>query len=97
MQLNITGHHVDITDALHSYISEKFAKLKRHFDHMTNVHVVLEVDKLNQKAEAVLHMSGAEIFADCSKDDMYAAIDGLTDKLDRQILKHKEKISSHRK
>jgi len=97
MQLNITGHHVDVSDALRAYVTEKFDKLKRHFDHMTNVHVVLEVEKLNQKAEAVLHMSGAEIFANCTKDDMYAAIDGLTDKLDRQILKHKEKISRHRK
>ncbi len=96
MQLNITGHHVDVTDALRTYIDEKFVKLKRHFDHMTNVHVVLEVDKLDKKAEAVLHMSGTEIFANCTKNDMYAAIDGLSDKLDRQILKYKEKISRHR-
>jgi len=96
MQLNITGHHVDITEPLHQYVTDKFEKLKRHFDHMTNVHVVLTVDKLQQKAEGILHVSGSEIFANCTEDDMYAAIDGLTDKLDRQVIKYKEKISSHR-
>jgi putative sigma-54 modulation protein len=97
MQVNLTGHHIDLTPSLRDYVDEKLQRLKRHFDHMTNVHVVLTVEKLNQKAEAVLHVGGAEIFADCTKDDMYAAIDGMTDKLDRQILKHKEKLSSHRK
>lgn len=96
MQLNITGRHVDITEPLHNYVTEKVKKLKRHFDHMTIVHVVLTVNKLQQKAEGILHVSGTEIFADCTDGDMYAAIDGLTDKLDRQVIKHKEKISSHR-
>ncbi len=97
MQLNITGHHMDITEALHDYVTEKMKKLERHFDHVTNVHVVLSVEKLQQKAEATFHISGAEIFAESTEEDMYAAIDGLTHKLDRQIIKHKEKISSHRK
>lgn len=96
MQLNITGHHVDVSESLHKYVTEKISKLKRHFDHMTNVHVVLTVDKLEQKAEGILHVSGSEIFADCSSNDMYNAIDGLTNKLDRQIIKHKEKMKSHR-
>jgi putative sigma-54 modulation protein len=91
MQLNISGHHVDVTDALKSYTEEKLAKLERHYDQITNVHVVLSVEKLKQKAEATMHVSGAELFADADCDDMYAAIDMLTDKLDRQLIKHKEK------
>ena len=64
MQLNITGHHIDITDALRDYVTTKFDKLQRHFDHVTNVHVILSVEKLIQKAEAKLHISGADVFAD---------------------------------
>ena len=92
MQLNISGHHVDVTDALKSYVEEKLQKLERHYDHITNTHVILTVEKLQQRAEATVHISGAEVFADANCDDMYAAIDKLTDKLDRQILKHKEKL-----
>jgi putative sigma-54 modulation protein len=92
MQLNISGHHVDVTDALKSYTSEKLSKLERHFDHITNVHVVLSVEKSRQRAEATIHASGAELFAEADSEDMYAAIDLLTDKLDRQVLKHKEKL-----
>ena len=91
MQLSISGHHIDVTDALKEYVTEKLTKLERHYDHITNVHVVLSVDKLVQKAEATLHISGAELFADANSQDLYAAIDALTDKLDRQVLKHKEK------
>ncbi|MAT83953.1 MAG: ribosomal subunit interface protein [Gammaproteobacteria bacterium] len=92
MQLSISGHHVDVTDALKSYVEDKLSKLERHFDQITNVHVVLSVEKVKQRAEATIHVSGAELFADADSDDMYAAIDALTDKLDRQILKHKEKL-----
>lgn len=95
MQLSISGHHVDVTDALKSYVEEKLQKLERHYDHITNTHVVLTVEKLQQRAEATVHISGAEVFADANCDDMYAAIDKLTDKLDRQILKHKEKLKNH--
>lgn len=91
MQLNISGHHVDVTDALKTYVEEKLQKLERHYDHITNAHVILTVEKLRQRAEATVHISGAEVFADADCDDMYTAIDKLTDKLDRQILKHKEK------
>ena len=94
MQLNISGHHVDVTDALKSYVEDKLQKLERHYDHITNAHVVLTIEKLQQKAEATIHISGAELFADANCDDMYAAIDKLTDKLDRQILKHKEKLQN---
>ena len=93
MQLSITGHHVEVTDAMKNYVTEKISRLEKHFDHVTNVHVILSVEKLQQKAEATMHVSGGgEIFADSVHEDMYAATDGLVAKLDRQILKHKEKL-----
>ena len=76
MQLNLTGHHVDISDALRSYVESKLERLERHFDHVTNVHVILSVEKLRQKAEATLHLNGTDVFAECVEEDMYAAIDG---------------------
>ncbi|VAW96889.1 Ribosome hibernation promoting factor Hpf [hydrothermal vent metagenome] len=97
MQLNVSGHHVDVTDSLHQYVSSKFDRLERHFDHMSNVNVILTVEKLRQKAEATLHLSGTSVHAESEDTDMYAAIDSLTDKLDRQIKKHKEKITNHHK
>lgn len=95
MQLNLSGHHVDVTPALRTYVNEKIERLERHFDNMTNIHVVLSVEKTRQKAEATLHVSGGNLFANAEHDDMYAAIDALTDKLDRQVKKHKEKTQSH--
>ena len=95
MQLNLTGHHVEITPALRDYVSSKVERLERHFDNVTNIHVVLSVEKVRHKAEATLHLAGADLFADAESDDMYAAIDALADKLDRQIRKHKEKITDH--
>lgn len=97
MQLNVTGHHVEITSALRSYVSSKMERLERHFDHVSNLHVVLSVEKLRQKAEATVHVSGNNLFADAEDADMYAAIDALVDKLDRQIKKHKEKLKDHHK
>ena len=96
MQISVTGHHVDVTQPLKSYVDSKFERLERHFDNVTNVHVILSVEKLRQKAEATLHINGASVFADSVHEDMYAAIDGLIDKLDRQVLKHKEKKTSRR-
>jgi putative sigma-54 modulation protein len=96
MQINITGHHLELTDALTEYVHTKFEKLERHFDNITNVQVTLSVEKQRQKAEADMHISGGEVFATSEHEDMYAAIDGLTDKLDRQIIKHKEKMKSHK-
>lgn len=96
MQVNLTGHHVDITDPLRAYVDEKIARLERHFEHVTNVHVILSVEKLAQKAEATVHVAGADVFADAVHEDMYAAIDALVDKLDRQVIRHKEKLKSHR-
>ncbi len=91
MQLSISGHHIDVTEPLKSYVTEKLDKLDRHSDQITNVHVVLSVDKLEQKAEATVHVSGGELFADATTEDLYSAIDLLSDRLDRQLIKHKEK------
>jgi len=96
MQINISGHHVEVTPAIRDYCLNKLDKLSRHHDLITNTQVILSVDKLIQKAEARVHVNGKDVFADSESEDMYAAIDGLTDKLDRQLLKHKEKLRSHR-
>ena len=95
MQINLTGHHIEITDSLRNYVDTKFSKLERHFDHISNVHVILNVEKLAQKAEATMHLSGAEVSASSENQDMYAAIDSMVDKLDRQVIKHKEKLKKH--
>lgn len=96
MQVNLSGHHVEITESMRGYVQEKLARLTRHFDHVTNVQCILSVEKLEQKAEATLHLSGNDIFAEAVDEDMYAAIDALADKLDRQVIKHKEKLKNHR-
>ena len=95
MQINISGHHVEVTPALRDYVMTKFDRLQRHFDQITNTEVTLIVEKLVQKAEATIHVSGADIFATADSEDMYAAIDLLADKLDRQLIKHKEKSRHH--
>jgi len=95
MQINLTGHHVELTPPLHDYVNSKMERLERHFDHVTDIHVILSVEKLRHKAEATLHVSGGTLFADAVQEDMYAAIDSLTDKLDRQVKKHKEKLTDH--
>jgi len=96
MQVSVTGRHVEVTEAMKQHVEDKISKLKRHFDHVTDIHVILTVEKLEQKAEATVQISGAKLFADDVKEDMYAAIDNMVDKLDRQIIKHKEKVQSHR-
>ena len=95
MQVIISGHHLEITDALKAHTEDKFSKLSRHFDKVTDVHVILSVEKLVQKAEATLHFAGTKFFAEDHQEDMYVAIDELVTKLDRQILKHKEKHANH--
>ncbi len=91
MQLNISGHHLEITDAIRDYVVNKVSKLERHNDKITSINVILSVDKLIQKAEATVHVSGGEFFANTEQEDLYAAIDLMIDKLDRQLIKHKEK------
>lgn len=91
--IQITGRHVEVTPAIQDYVQKKFERIERHFDHITNIHVILEVEKKDQLAEATIHASGhADLFAQAKEKNMYAAIDLLVDKLDRQIVKHKEKI-----
>ena len=95
MQVNLTGHHVDLTSSMRDYVNSKIERLERHFDIVQDIHVVLSVEKLRHKAEATLHINGGNVFADAVEGDMYAAIDALTDKLDRQVKKHKEKMTDH--
>jgi len=95
MQINLSGHHVEVTSSLREYVDTKFTKLERHFDHINNVQVILTVEKLDQKAEASVHINGGEVFASAVNTDMYASIDTLVDKLDRQILKYKGKVAQH--
>lgn len=97
MQLNISGHHLDITPAIRQHSIEKLSKIKHHFDHVININMILEVEKDTKIAEATLHVSGADLFAKAQGDDMYVVIDQMVNKLDSQIRKHKEKLVDHRK
>ncbi len=95
MQINISGHHVELTPAIKNYVTSKLDRLERHHDRITSTNVILSVDKLRQKAEAQVHVSGKDFFADSESEDMYTSIDLLADKLDRQLIKHKEKTRNH--
>lgn len=95
MQINITGHQLDITDALRNYVDEKFIRLERHFGKITSAQVIMSVEKLNQKIDATLRLAGGDVAASAENLDMYAAIDALVDKLDRQLIKFKEKRQKH--
>ena len=96
MNLNLSGHHLEITPAIREHVLSKLSKIKRHFDNVIDVNVILSVDKLKQKAEANVHLSGKTIFAECDDTNLYVAIDNLVEKLDRQIIRHKEKNFAHR-
>ncbi|KEY59939.1 ribosome hibernation promoting factor [Serratia sp. DD3] len=95
MQLNITGHHIEITEPMREFVNNKFAKLEQYFDHINQVYVVLSVEKVQQIAEATVHVNGGELHASSEKEDMYAAIDCLIDKLARQLNKHKDKLKQY--
>jgi putative sigma-54 modulation protein len=95
MDIKVAGHHVDVTPALREYVESKLIRLERHFDHLTDVHCILSIEKLEHKAEAIIHLSGTIIHADSKEADMYAAVDALIDKLDRQVRKYKEKLTDH--
>jgi putative sigma-54 modulation protein len=97
MQLTVTGQQLEITDPLRDYVSEKIGRIQKHFDHVTTTNVVLHYEKRKNRhlVEATIHAKGAELHANSEDTDMYAAIDGLADKLDRQVLKHKEKLRDH--
>jgi len=96
MNLNLSGRHLDITPAIRSYVLEKLGRVTRHFDHVIDLTVILSVDKLQQKVEASAHLAGRDVHCEAIDADMYAAIDALADKLDRQIVKHKEKLTVRR-
>ena len=95
MNLNITGHHVEVTPAIRDYVNTKLDRVIRHFDNVTSVSVILSVEKLRQRAEVTLHVRGKDIHVESEDGDMYAAIDSMTDKLDRQVLKYKQKTYDH--
>lgn len=96
MNLNVTGHHLEITQPIREYLASKLERLTRHFDHVIDVSVILSVERLQRKVEATVHVRGRDLFAVSQDEDMYAAIDSLIDKLDRQVVKHKEKLKSGR-
>jgi len=95
MNLKITGHHLEVTDSIREYVTSKLDKVVRHFEHVTATHVILSVAKLRQKAEVTIHVRGKDIFVECEEEDLYAAIDSMVDKLNRQVVKHKEKSADH--
>ena len=95
MQIDITGHHVEVTPALRAYVTEKMQKLTRHFDQVNSIKVILNVEKLQHQAEATVQAAGRTIFAADTAQDMYASIDGLIDKLDRQVRRYKDRITQH--
>jgi putative sigma-54 modulation protein len=95
MQLNVTGHHVDVTTSMKGYVEKKLDRIVRHSDHIIDVHCILTVEKLRHKAEAKVLLNGTVVYADAVDMDMYAAIDALADKLDRRVKKHKEKLADH--
>ncbi|OIR02509.1 ribosome hibernation promoting factor [mine drainage metagenome] len=97
MNLQLTGHHLEVTPALRDYVTSKLTRIRNHFDHVIDIKVTLSVEKLAQKVEATLHVPGNDLHAECENDNMYSAIDMLTDKLDRQVVKHKEKHADHHK
>ena len=96
MQLNVSGHHVEVTESLRGYVASKIEKIERHFDLVSDVSCILTVEKLRHKAEATIKVNGGTIYADNTEEDMYAAIYGLVDKLDRRVRKYKEKLVDHR-
>ncbi len=95
MQLNITGHHLELSPALNDYVKSKLNRIQRHFDNVVDAHFVLGVEKQLHRAEATIHVAGNTIHAASEHSDMYAAIDSTIDKLDRQVKRHKEKITEH--
>jgi putative sigma-54 modulation protein len=96
MNLNISGHHLQVTPALRSYVHSKLGRITRHFDHVIDAHVILTANKVKQKAEVTLHVRGKDLHCECEEVDLYAAIDLLADKLDRQVLKYKDKLYAKR-
>jgi putative sigma-54 modulation protein len=97
MNLNVSGHHVEVTPSLRNYVASKLERVTRHFDHVIDAHVILTVEKLKQKAEVTLHVRGKDLHCESEQEDLYAAIDLLADKLDRQVLRYKDKMSTEKR
>ena len=100
MNLTISGHHLEITPSMREYVLTKLDRVTRHFDQVVDINVLLSFEKLKekerrQKAEVTLHVKGKDIFVETNHEDMYAAIDQLMDKLDRQVCRHKDKLQNH--
>ena len=100
MNLTISGHHLDVTPAIREYVLAKLDRITRHFDQVVDITVLLSIEKpaekeRRQKAEVTVHVKGKDIFAECTSEDLYAAIDQLMDKLDRQVVRHKDKVQNH--
>jgi len=95
MQIDVTGHHVEVTPALRDYVNEKMKRISRHFDHVISAHVVMTVEKHQNAAEATLLAAGKSLFATATDGDMYAAIDSMVDKLDRQVRRYKDRLQNH--
>jgi len=96
MNLSVSGHHLEVTPALREYVQSKLGRVTRHFDHVIDAHVILTADKIRRKAEVTLHVRGKDLHCECEEDDLYAAIDLLADKLDRQVLRYKDKLYEKR-
>jgi putative sigma-54 modulation protein len=100
MNLTISGHHLEVTPALRSYVTAKLDRITRHFDQVVDVKVLLSVEKQKEKdrrqrAECNIHVKGSDLFAECANQDLYAAVDELVDKLDRKVVRHKDKLKDH--
>ena len=95
MNLQISGHHLEVTPAIREYVTGKLERVTRHFDNVIDVNVILSVEKLKQKAEVTVHLSGKDVFVEAIDEDLYAAVDSLVDKLDRQVQKYKQKLQDH--
>jgi putative sigma-54 modulation protein len=97
MNLSVSGHHLEVTPAIRTYVQTKLERVNRHFDHVIDAHVILTVEKLMQKAEVTLHVRGKDLHCESAQQDLYAAIDLLADKLDRQVLRYKDKMSTEKR
>jgi putative sigma-54 modulation protein len=100
MNLTISGHHLEVTPALRTYVTSKLDRITRHFDQVVDVKVLLSIEnqtekERRQKAECSIHVKGSDMFAECAHEDMYAAVDELVDKLDRQVVRHKDRLQNH--
>ena len=100
MNLTISGHHLEVTPALRTYVTGKLDRITRHFDQVVDVKVLLSIEnqtekERRQKAECSIHVKGSDMFAESAHEDMYAAVDELVDKLDRQVVRHKDRLQNH--